>query len=123
MKYLPGTENVVADALSRDVVAITTVAYHPDPCLEDEVRSLQRQDVDIISTIDWCKNKNATCGGSKLLKFAQKWSDRFSLSGDSLLYRGCLEVPQSLWNKVLMVFDDNNGHFDSRRTLSRISAR
>ena len=43
LKYLHGTENVFAATLSRDVVQITTVAYHSDPCLEDEVRRFQRQ--------------------------------------------------------------------------------
>jgi transposase InsO family protein len=58
-----------------------------------------------------------------LLKFTQKWPDRFSVSGGSLMYRGCLVVPQSLCKKVLAAFHDNNGHFDSRRTLARMSAR
>ena len=118
--YLPGKDNVIADALSRDV--LVTAAIMPQGTLECRIREEQLKDEQLRETIRLLGQETVVKAESNFLKFVKKNDTRFTIALGALLCDSKLVVPSTMTTEVMQTFH-SNGHFDAKRTLAQISQR
>lgn len=120
LHHLPGKENVVADILSRDVhLAAATVPVDP---LETRIQQAQLIDEEICSVVAFLSGVNSDGKYSKFVKFVQSNMARFKVADKVLFCDHKLVVPRSMVLNLMSAFHEN-GHFDSKRTLAKITSR